>query len=166
MFVYDHHGHGFSEGERGLIQKWKHLADDLVDFVQLLYNTPQASSDNYNLCSAACLDEVQRRPLVLAGESVGGGVALAATVRLQASDICPQALLLFAPFLKAYVPFGASTSFTSAVQSLPLKNLSLPSMLIPNLRGTGCMKTIMVRRSWSMVMVYRPALCRSLVRYS
>ncbi|CAJ1393949.1 unnamed protein product [Effrenium voratum] len=136
IFMYDQHGHGYSGGSRGFITDYVHLVDDLAGLVHLLYTAKEPTSDAYNLCSPEILSEVKGRELVLAGESIGGGVVLAASVRLQNSITRASALILFAPFLQATVPFGAGKSFVNMVSSFPsLGNVSLPQMFLPELKG-------------------------------
>ena len=139
MISYDSEGHGYSEGDRGLIRDWRHLRDDVIDFITLIYGD-HLTSDKCNL-SCPCLHDVRSRQLVMIAESIGGGISLAACIQLQKSEkpeLRPRALLLSAPFLQAKVPFGASKSFAAAVQTLPFKNVGLPSMFLPPIQGTGC----------------------------
>lgn len=51
--------------------------------------------------SARCEDLARRGPLVLAGDSAGGGLALAVTQRLVANGSSPSALVLVSPWLDA-----------------------------------------------------------------
>jgi alpha-beta hydrolase superfamily lysophospholipase len=139
VFAYDQEGHGYSGGERGVIHEYTHLVDDLVELVQLIYTAKEASSETYNLCPPEILADVQGRELAICGDSLGGGIALAATLRLQASPNRPAVLMLFAPFLQAHVPFGAGKSFVSVVKSIPsLRNMNLPQMLVPEFKGVDC----------------------------
>ena len=107
-----------------------------MDFVTLVYSG--FDSPKCNLGSVACLQDVGNRQLVIVGESLGGGVALAACLQLQKSEkpeIRPRGLILSAPFLQSNVPFGASKSFATAVQALPFKTVNLPTMFLPPIRG-------------------------------
>lgn len=136
LFAYDQEGHGYSGGDRGVIQEYTHLVDDLVELVQLIHTAKEASCETYNLCPPEILAHVQGREFGICGDSLGGGVALAATVRLQESPNRPAVLMLFAPFLQAHVPFGAGKSFVSVVKSIPsLRNMNLPLMLVPEFKG-------------------------------
>ena len=133
IFTYDQEGHGYSGGQRGVVHDHAHLVDDLVDLVHMLCSPNPVSS----LGPAEILAQVPGRELILCGESIGGGVALAGCVRLQSSAHVPSALLLFAPFLQAQVPFGASKAFVSTVRSMPqmMRNANLPQALVPELKG-------------------------------
>ena len=136
IFAYDQQGHGRSEGPRGVICKHTELVDDLVDFVTLLRHAELPDSETYSLCSAELLSMAQDREFVIVGESIGGAIALAATVRLQTSSARVSAILLFAPFLKAAAPLNAGHLFANVVKAMPpLGDVAMPQLLVPELKG-------------------------------
>jgi alpha-beta hydrolase superfamily lysophospholipase len=79
-FVYvtlDFHGHGYSEGSRGLVADPLHLVDDVISALSVLYAAGGTTPDGSGRRSLAEL------PLYVMGHSMGGGTALLACNILQ-----------------------------------------------------------------------------------
>jgi alpha-beta hydrolase superfamily lysophospholipase len=73
----DFHGHGYSEGERGLVSAPEHLLDDALAAARALY--APADGPDHALAHRAA----PSTPLYLMGLSMGGGVALVAACLLR-----------------------------------------------------------------------------------
>lgn len=69
----DFHGHGYSEGERGLVENHHHLVDDTLCVLLSLYK----NDNNYNL---------SKNPFYIMGHSMGGAVAILVSSLLANSD--------------------------------------------------------------------------------
>ena len=74
----DFHGHGYSEGDKGLVSSHDHLLNDVSSFLTVLYRHADADADapttNFKV-NLPPLDPVTC-PVTLLGNSMGGGVSL------------------------------------------------------------------------------------------
>lgn len=75
----DFHGHGYSEGTRGLVMHFDDLIDDVITTILALFSE-QTGCVHHKLC---------RIPFFLMGHSMGGGVAIAVEQMLQPTCILP-----------------------------------------------------------------------------
>lgn len=132
LMCFDMQGHGYSEGERGLVKSMEDLAEDLADFVELLYGEKCFSEQSLSL--GEDFFELQRLPYVLSGESLGAAVALLAARRLR-----PLGLILAAPIIHDDGPWhrqllgGALRRFSKA--SGDTFDVGIPKSLLPEIRG-------------------------------
>ena len=132
VICFDMEGHGYSEGERGLVKSMDDLATDLADFVELLYSG-EAHGESFKL-SQSFLEKLPQLPYVLSGESLGAAVSLLAAGRLQ-----PLGLILAAPIIQDDGPWhrqmlgGALRRFLKVADTFD--SVGLPKSLLPDISG-------------------------------
>ena len=66
----DFQGHGYSEGERGVIENFETFVRDAVQFITLLYRSVSVPNDSSILLPR------NRLPFIVVGESFGGAIAI------------------------------------------------------------------------------------------
>ena len=82
----DFHGHGYSEGERGLVENHIHLVDDALCVLISLYKN---KTDNINInCN------LSKIPFYIMGHSMGGGIAILLSTLLSNCDKADELYLL------------------------------------------------------------------------
>lgn len=153
IVAYDFPGHGYSEGKLGAVDNFEDLVSGHVNFIRLLLTAPQPKADenetspcglgDYNLCaSAEFLADIQKRKLVLSGESMGGAISVMAAVRLQGTMHEPRALIMMAPCLQAKnaagvkLPARMEKLFEYSVRRMDrLAQIGMPGQLVPALEG-------------------------------
>ena len=133
LMCFDMQGHGYSEGERGLVKSMEDLAGDLADFVQLLYGEQEPLEESFQL-GVECF-ELQGLPYVLSGESLGATVALLAASRLR-----PLGLVLSAPIIHDDGPWhrqllGGLLRRVSKASGETFDSVGVPRSLLPEIRG-------------------------------
>eukprot|EP00931_Biecheleriopsis_adriatica_P119321 TRINITY_DN94558_c0_g1_i1.p1 TRINITY_DN94558_c0_g1~~TRINITY_DN94558_c0_g1_i1.p1 ORF type:complete len:371 (-),score=88.59 TRINITY_DN94558_c0_g1_i1:14-1126(-) len=89
VFALDIMGHGYSEGERSLVENWEVVFEDLERFLEVLMGVTDESvaSDDFNagICPEA-LQNIRRLPLFVSGMSMGGMISMYVGLRLQRSE--------------------------------------------------------------------------------
>jgi hypothetical protein len=80
--VFDFHGHGYSDGDRVLVEDKNHLTDDCMSVLAALYSTARSGSlryfNDFNL-----KENGFTCPFFINGESLGGLITLAASFEIQ-----------------------------------------------------------------------------------
>eukprot|EP00903_Cladosiphon_okamuranus_P009021 g8628.t1 len=77
MAMLDLPGHGYSEGERAYIEKYSHWIDDMFQFMEAIAGGGfKSSSEGKFALSKGQLERLKTVPIFIAGESLGGGLAL------------------------------------------------------------------------------------------
>lgn len=125
---YDHEGHGYSEGEHVYIENYKSLVDDFLQFLATLLDSGRhhtlttPSVFKATLLSAAQPGlvglvpagfDLSRVPLFIAGESMGGALALHISQRLSAVAADSH-------------PHPSAARFRGAILSAPMIHMNLP----------------------------------------
>lgn len=88
VFAVDIMGHGYSEGERSLIDDWNVVFEDLERFLEALMGVSKAASDDAEIhidISAKALAHIRKLPVVITGVSMGGMIGMHIGLRLQRS---------------------------------------------------------------------------------
>jgi alpha-beta hydrolase superfamily lysophospholipase len=142
----DFHGHGNSDGERGLILSYRDLIDDVKCLLSVLYRDPKAAPDalQFNI-QCAPLDS-SSCPFYLLGSSMGGAVALilahmcfsrAHHMQLDRYSSACRGCILAAPAIQIKLPWYAPRFVLSPLQLflswtlLPL----MPQLALPAASG-------------------------------
>eukprot|EP00903_Cladosiphon_okamuranus_P009022 g8629.t1 len=77
MAMLDLPGHGYSEGERAYIDTYSHWIDDMFQFMEAIAGGGfKSSSEGKFALSEGQLERLKTVPIFIAGESLGGGLAL------------------------------------------------------------------------------------------
>ena len=102
----DFHGHGYSEGRRGFIEKYTNLVDDLFSLIQTVfgYNKNPYYLDPY-------IEKICKLPFYLMGHSMGGGVSILLSIifckyKLQDINAYYRGMILFSPLSRLPIPNG------------------------------------------------------------
>ncbi|CAJ1458179.1 unnamed protein product [Effrenium voratum] len=138
IFSFDMTGHGYSEGEHGQIDDFDDLAQDVAHFCDLLCTATEASGDGYNLCSPELLQRLKHKKIVVAGESMGGAVALLASLRFGPASPYVGGLLLLAPSLmNISAPCFLGQGLNALLKRTPsARQLPIPAMFLPKITGS------------------------------
>lgn len=83
LISMDFHGHGYSEGERGLVSDPCHLIDDTLCVLLALYGL----NDNDCESTSNIKQPINGLPLFIMGHSMGGGTAIAVSHLLSGADL-------------------------------------------------------------------------------
>lgn len=67
FITFDFHGHGYSDGIKGLVQDYSHLVDDSLSVILAVYNFDNISSN---------INRIHNTPFFLMGHSMGGGISI------------------------------------------------------------------------------------------
>lgn len=70
--MLDFHGHGYSDGERGLVTDYRHLIDDAAAVIEAVYSPSPSTHRHLRIPSIA-----QQHPFFVCGFSMGGATAMA-----------------------------------------------------------------------------------------
>eukprot|EP00928_Gymnodinium_smaydae_P036038 TRINITY_DN25248_c0_g1_i1.p1 TRINITY_DN25248_c0_g1~~TRINITY_DN25248_c0_g1_i1.p1 ORF type:complete len:378 (+),score=38.65 TRINITY_DN25248_c0_g1_i1:27-1136(+) len=111
VFAVDIAGHGYSEGERALVEDWEVVLDDLESFAEALMGTADALLCDDRFKSGVhpqVLAHLQRLPLFVQGNSMGGMIGMYLGLRLQDNE-------------------GLCDRFKGAVLGCPALAVDLPS---------------------------------------
>jgi len=118
LFAVDMMGHGYSEGERALVEDWEDVFEDMASFAEELYGVSASPARPEDFHSGVCpevLNRVRQLPLFLHGQSLGGMICLGVGLRLQRSQKLEKGIfrgaLLAAPALQVPLPPQAVISF-------------------------------------------------------
>lgn len=109
VFAMDIIGHGYSEGERALVEDWNDVFDDLEGFATALLCEERESNPkdvNFDLGSEA-LARIRKLPAFVIGESMGGMMSMYLALRMQKSALLAKKLhgvVLFCPALSVSLP--------------------------------------------------------------
>ena len=138
----DFHGHGYSQGERGVIASHRDLLDDAASLLSALYRDPNVvshSTESHILCPPL---DPSSCPFYLMGSSMGGGVSLILAhmccsrvdhVQADRYSAACRGCILAAPAIAIKLPWFASRFIVGSLQTimswtvLPL----LPSLALP-----------------------------------
>jgi alpha-beta hydrolase superfamily lysophospholipase len=118
----DFHGHGYSEGERGYVEEFTHLLDDVFCLLISLYSTTKEKNASNLKCKRYHV------PFYLIGHSMGGGISLMTSIILNNMDSHK--------FMTNYISENTKTiieivsHFKGQVLFCPLVQLSLPLPVI------------------------------------
>jgi len=115
LMAFDQAGHGYSEGERGYIEDHTFLVDDALCYIDLVYSTKTNKDCSLGL-SPELLERFQQVPFFVAGESMGGGLAVLVCLELQKRSKRPPLPWENAPMPKFQ---GALLSAPALVGNLP-----------------------------------------------
>eukprot|EP00441_Pelagodinium_beii_P011877 CAMPEP_0197686636 /NCGR_PEP_ID=MMETSP1338-20131121/102781_1 /TAXON_ID=43686 ORGANISM="Pelagodinium beii, Strain RCC1491" /NCGR_SAMPLE_ID=MMETSP1338 /ASSEMBLY_ACC=CAM_ASM_000754 /LENGTH=94 /DNA_ID=CAMNT_0043268597 /DNA_START=6 /DNA_END=287 /DNA_ORIENTATION=- len=75
MFAFDCSGHGYSPGERVLVESFKDFEDAFLEFFRLVRSV-STSADFQVGCSTQMLQALQQKPFFIGGESMGGALSM------------------------------------------------------------------------------------------
>lgn len=99
--LLDLQGHGYSEGERGLILSYNDLVNDMYQFINSIYNgSDDQNKINFEENIIELIHSIKSLPFFVMGQSMGGGVISMLSPRLQSFDNYVGSILL-APYLGA-----------------------------------------------------------------
>eukprot|EP00638_Chattonella_subsalsa_P009736 CAMPEP_0117751994 /NCGR_PEP_ID=MMETSP0947-20121206/11332_1 /TAXON_ID=44440 /ORGANISM="Chattonella subsalsa, Strain CCMP2191" /LENGTH=339 /DNA_ID=CAMNT_0005570533 /DNA_START=1 /DNA_END=1017 /DNA_ORIENTATION=- len=106
--AYDQIGHGYSEGDRALVEDHNFLVDDAIRFVDLTIGSRQGRGMHLGL-SSEFLARFREIPFFIAGESMGGAIAVITCIELQRQmNTTPMpnfaGALLVAPAIEGSLP--------------------------------------------------------------
>lgn len=123
----DFQGHGYSEGERGVINDFNEFVDDVLQLITCLYMGTAATSLPFHLTKSDFVC-----PFLIVGESLGGGIALASALRMQSSPSNISSKFLGAVLLSPAIGarrmpllFTAMTVFSYLFGSFPIATSSV-----------------------------------------
>ncbi|KAF1319366.1 Monoglyceride lipase, partial [Globisporangium splendens] len=121
VFSVDHQGHGLSDGERMFAQKFVHLAEDYLEFVNHVLHGPQDEFANANVLDPS-LDahadvDFSKLPRFVFGHSMGGVVTLQIAELSYARNLKWDGVVLSAPAIYC-APLGKHPWFLSLIAKL------------------------------------------------
>ena len=98
--MLDFQGHGYSEGERGLILSHEDLIDDLFQFIDCIYNNHSNNQEDIHFEESLreIIPQIQSLPYFIMGQSMGGGVISLLSLRMKSFPNYLGSVLL-APYL-------------------------------------------------------------------
>lgn len=83
LVLADAHGHGYSEGERVLVTDYRHLVYDCMQVIDIVTTNKEDGDTSYLGIEPSLRMAFTRMPFFLAGQSLGGALALLAGLRLR-----------------------------------------------------------------------------------
>jgi alpha-beta hydrolase superfamily lysophospholipase len=78
VFMFDAHGHGYSEGDRVYVAKWQHLIDDAILFVNLILAGAVTGHRDvkFDVDVIVWGEFLKSAPFAFMGQSLGGAVTV------------------------------------------------------------------------------------------